>query len=149
VKREWQAGDVALVTEDGEEWAIALHCGVPRNLGWEIVRADRKTWTARVFSARPLVVIDPESREQVERLRDETIRALHQQIGFQLARGDAFTEVDLANAMQAALREFAEPTPPRCKAALIIKGEHFGCDEKQGHGLAHGSRDAEAIWGDS
>ena len=34
-----------------------------------------------------------------------------------------------------------------CPAALNIKGEHFCCDLPAPHGgLAHSSRDAEAIW---
>ena len=34
-----------------------------------------------------------------------------------------------------------------CGSALIIKGQHFPCDEKEPHdGWAHGNSDAEAIW---
>jgi hypothetical protein len=34
----------------------------------------------------------------------------------------------------------------QCSAALNIKGEAFQCDQPQGHGMAHGSTEAGAIW---
>lgn len=33
-----------------------------------------------------------------------------------------------------------------CKAALNIRGQAFQCDQPQGHGMAHGSTEAGAIW---
>ena len=37
--------------------------------------------------------------------------------------------------------------PGGCHAALIVKGEHFWCQEQHPHpGLVHSSRAAEAIW---
>jgi hypothetical protein len=91
---------------------------------------------------RPLVVIDPENREQVERLTNM----------FGQERANSVFHPDrplMADQMQAALREFADPKPPRCPAALIIRGEHFACDSAEGHGLPHGNSTAEAIWGES
>jgi hypothetical protein len=49
--------------------------------------------------------------------------------------------------LQAALREFADPKPPTCAAALIIRGEHFACADRPGHGGPHGNPEAEAVWG--
>lgn len=35
----------------------------------------------------------------------------------------------------------------RCKAVLFIKGADYRCDEKADHkGMAHSSREAEALW---
>lgn len=56
-------------------------------------------------NGRPLVVIDPEDREQVERLESELARRCGWLVG------DAGINVSRRAAMQAALREFANPTP--------------------------------------
>ena len=61
---------------------------------------------AAVEHGRPVVVIDPEDREQVERL----IRA--QDVSFDGVARENVTDADLLD-MQAALREFANPTPPK------------------------------------
>lgn len=47
------------------------------------------------------------------------------------------------------------PGPNGCNAAIIIKGEHFWCEEQPGRGYdkcdhggwAHGNAEAETIWG--
>lgn len=40
--------------------------------------------------------------------------------------------------------------PKGCTHALIVKGEHFWCDEEAGHtGWPHGSVAAQTIWGDA
>lgn len=60
--------------------------------------------------AHPLVVIDAEDREQVERFREIASRWADDVPYSDMARpGD----LDHTTAMQAALREFAAPTPPK------------------------------------
>lgn len=93
MRREWKPGDVAtcsgeiVVRTDNDEWVWALTGGVAH-------RQDRVS-----SEARPLVVIDPEDREQVERL-----------MALLKSQDQAPEAVDI---MQAALREFASPTPPK------------------------------------
>jgi hypothetical protein len=62
---DWKPGDVAMVTL----WhgvARRAHLSKSRNWCW----ADRVTAESAVIDARPLVVLDPESDEDVERLAD-------------------------------------------------------------------------------
>lgn len=77
---------------------------------------------------RPLVVIDPEDPEQVERLR----------ISLKANYGDG---EDFGVA--AALREFADPTPPTCRASLnvrLLSGfVAASCGEPMGHEGSHRS----------
>jgi len=139
VKREWKPGDLAMVRvqittnpDDGSE----EHMLFRRRGKWE--HPDFGIWEDRyVLAARPLVVIDPEDREQVERLfhlfadeREKDER--HLRIG------------GWEDAMQAALRSLI--APPKCSAALNVAGEHFGCDSEAGHSGAHNNRTHEAIW---
>lgn len=99
--REFKPGDVALVTTAAGPQR-ALYTGIQGDQwisesGW--VSADF------VLEARPLVVIDPEDREQVERLASAYSDA------HLLATG---RERTLATpSLQAALREYADPTPPK------------------------------------
>lgn len=91
MSKEWKPGDLAMLSGlDGDEvmafrqdrqWATQSHLYLN---DWQV-------------KARPLVVIDPEDREAVERLT-----------GLYLDVEGSATDV-----MQAALREFADPTPPR------------------------------------
>lgn len=98
MSREYQPGDVAMV--DG---SVMLRT----REGWLFAALNGGSWSHaegssadRVTSlARPLVVIDPEDREQVERLRS-------------LLFGNS-AHAHGINEMQAALREFADPTPPK------------------------------------
>jgi hypothetical protein len=39
--------------------------------------------------------------------------------------------------MQAALREFANPKPPKCPATLVIGGERLDCERSPGHVTDH------------
>lgn len=93
--REWEPGDVAMT---------AKHTVALCHNGGQMIDQGGAPWSNEKFpdNLRPLVVIDPEDREQVE----------------------AFTHLFLAHywgdehpthtdAGQAALREFANPTPPR------------------------------------
>lgn len=65
------------------------------------------------FNGRPLAVIDFEDREQAERLVQALKRAYW---------GDDASKVSssLVNAMQAALREFADPKPPRPEEPVAV-----------------------------
>lgn len=91
MSHNWKPGDMAIVAnevamfvdQDGDRFWIT-----PIGTHWRVYDAPQ----------RPLAVIDFEDREQVERLH-----ALYED----LSRGVS------ADDMQAALREFASPTPPR------------------------------------
>ena len=113
MKREWKPGDVALVMAEGGE-RIGFRCGVPSNMGWEYAREPgQKTWSSDdsgyVKPIRPLVVIDPELREQADRLADALIDAMcKSDPGWDKARA-----YEVRSHMRTALREFANPTPPR------------------------------------
>lgn len=89
--REWGPGDVTMWTAEFRRDEVSAHVAAWDGDGWP--RLSDGAY------ARPLVVIDPENREQVERLRDSFIFATNEG----MTTGDA---------MQHALREFANPTPP-------------------------------------
>lgn len=99
--REWKAGDVALVTcvpFQGPERTERAWVG--SDLCWHFtdgagVHTSREEL---VTEARPLAVIDPDDREQIERL------------WIVLRDGRALQSRDN---LQAALREFADPPSPR------------------------------------
>lgn len=109
--REWQPGDVANVSAPGLDerratWATDCpkenHPAAPH---WHI--ATRNTYLpANTYGlvARPLVVIDPEDREQIERL-------------YSLYEGAPLGAID---SMQAALREYADPPSPRPDEPLLL-----------------------------
>lgn len=128
-QHEWKPGDVALMQKNGGEW----HPGMRNsdNDGWVCYHGI----DCGPDAVRPLVAIDPEDRAQVERLES-----------LYLADGHDACE-DTVGCMQEALREFANPKPPNCGAALNIKGEHYGCEQPGGHGMAHSNTAAGAIWG--
>lgn len=103
--RDWKPGDVAMVGhrlyENSEELTHKVR----------ILRSDGKWhgatgWVMNIpeaaISIRPLVVIDPEDREQVERF---TYLFLEHHWG---SEGQTHTD-----AARAALREFADPRPPK------------------------------------
>ena len=118
MKREWKPGDVAIGDypiwgtggRDTTYEAVRL---VRFASGWaraddpdDFVRDDHLT---QYVDPRPLVVIDPEDREAAERLHDMYQRACADITGgSRTARYD-----ERVDAMQAALREFADPKPPR------------------------------------
>lgn len=105
--REWQPGNVAMVQAKdkcGESLAIrsiGLGAGCPC---WET--ATGYLLDSRVTNVRPLITIDPESREEVERLAEAWRSQTHATLGTEPMSLDAYR-------MQAALREFASPTPPK------------------------------------
>lgn len=96
--REWKPGDVAT-------WGAAMGRTVvgmmDRSGHWNGVDAYGDTYTKRKrVSPRPLLVIDPEDLEQVERLTVAVMGSMAVHFG------------DVPK-MQAALREFANPKPPK------------------------------------
>lgn len=99
VMRNWQPGDVAVATR---------HDGTTSRA----IRQNDGTWRAAdscinnpPHNFRPLVVIDAEDREQVERLA----KAMHESGGMTCTTSR--TRRQMEDALQAALRSFI--TPPR------------------------------------
>lgn len=131
MSREWKPGDVAMFTIQGAP-LLAMRDNKGSWSGW---RAGL-SWVGRRWDGkhgqRPVVVIDPDDREQVERL----VSAFYVQ--------DTWSERqrDSAAVMQDILREFANPSPPKCGALLTMefsdgKGIQYACDEDEGHDGAH------------
>lgn len=108
MSREWKPGDVALVKSRAGRAACVA------------VRTESNTWRCehgptideKVEWIRPLVAIDVEDREQVERLL--TSIPLRDRIeGVIRCSIDDRTFARIGDHFQAALREFANPTPPK------------------------------------
>lgn len=101
--REWKPGDLISVPfSRGRIRAfVQPGCGAHTEHG--------EYWTSRSVEAfdmvRPLVVIDPESREDVERLARGYVKTW-------LGPREGVSP-ETVGQMQAALREYANPTPPR------------------------------------
>lgn len=95
----WKPGDVAVSISHGYRSIFVADCGTHnRSECWH----NQSGYSDGIDSPRrPLVVIDPEDREQVERLAQA------------LRDGDRNLSTTSAPALQAALREFANPTPPK------------------------------------
>lgn len=111
MSREWQPGDVALVndcTRPDAPWkpATCLEPAIPgeRETVWRLHDTGGRVWGS-VSEARPLVVIDPEDREQVARLLDDYWE--------RVTSNYVLSVEQKRDAMQAALREFANPAPPK------------------------------------
>lgn len=115
--RTWKPGDVARVNG-----AIAVRADDDQS--W-FTTAGRLS-DPNVAYARPIVVIDPEQREQVERLRD-FVDAAHRDHGSQYVDGKGAR----GNALQTALREYAEPKPqieePTGIGAVVETEAHVLC----------------------
>jgi len=99
VSREWKPGDVATFGS-----SIAMRTIV----GWAYGDGSTGGPHQDAYPVRPLVVIDPDDREQVRRLADAfcTARWSH------LPGSDECDPLTFSS-MQAALRELANPTPPK------------------------------------
>jgi len=103
MSREWKPGDVA-ISKGHVIFRAELVTGEPRWHDKFGVLGRDDTWPTTP-QIRPLVVIDPEDREQVERLTHVfyEVRGL----------GSPALAPDRVTNMQAALREFADPKPPK------------------------------------
>jgi hypothetical protein len=88
----WKPGDIAMVSYGFEEERMMRD-----HSGWFSASTEISDGDHMFDSARPLVVIDPEDREQVDRLTRIIFGPLASAAG------------DVAGY----LREFASPTPPR------------------------------------
>ncbi|MDR7253747.1 hypothetical protein J2X46_002737 [Nocardioides sp. BE266] len=135
MKREWKPGNVALVRGTIGVDAVAVRSGVPSNMGWAYNGdgPDTKNYGNCWMSdrdgdavIRPLVVIDPEDREQIERLRDLMV-------GHDIHEGrPCYSTTCHADRLADALHEFANPTPlkpdePTGLGAVVEdeKGDHW------------------------
>ena len=107
--REWKPGDVAIVDGPGRRYPITFYKNENTD---ELMFNNGHGFQYRVrrlsHAARPLVVIDPEDFEQVRRLRD----LLSPPEG--LLRHGCGEVAD-------ALREFANPTPPKPEYGSLSK----------------------------
>ena len=106
-KRDWKPGDVVTLSGGSLEYeghAALVFC---TEQGWVDAEGDGRALTAEAMTraARPLVVIDPEKREEVERLADLIAKS-----GAHRGRLAKSAET---GALADALREFANPTPPK------------------------------------
>lgn len=121
--REWKPGDVAMVN------------------GYVAVRSNSDAWyrssprdvlltDSEQPDARPLVVIDPEDREQAERLMLLFAHARWGSESLASLRG-------IVDHAQAALREFADPKPSHCTATLVIGSERLECERDADHVTDH------------
>lgn len=63
--REWQFGDVAMIEVHDNR-----HVGIFVGGGWRYADDMRVSDDSAIATVRPLVVIDPEDRQQLERLAD-------------------------------------------------------------------------------
>lgn len=91
MSREWKPGDVVRLGNN-----VAMR--VEQDSDAYFISPIGTHWRDCEHSARPLVVIDPEDREAVERLARDLV-------GF---------DFDLVvERLQAGLRKFMDPTPPR------------------------------------
>jgi hypothetical protein len=129
-ERKWRPGDLITGDDGSRFWIVEVTANTTaaatRGRAWvpgsSAVDADGNGWRAdSVEGARPLVVIDPEDREQIERL------------GLALDRHSGFE--NRWNEVQSALREFANPKPPKCGATLVIgpRGAVYPCTKHEGH----------------
>lgn len=103
--REWKPGDVALHPDYGLS-VVTERCGrhsLALGPHWHHAVGSWNSLNDPLSCGkyRPLVVIDPEDREQVARLANA--------ITMEMYAGDSVAAGDVA----AALREFANPTPPK------------------------------------
>lgn len=104
---EWKPGDVAMLTNSGVD-----HLALRTIYGWVVPAASGYRDTNQGFdAARRLVVLDPESDDDVQRLMSLYVTraaehgALIPALVTQANKREA--------AMRAALRELANPTPPK------------------------------------
>lgn len=100
MNREWKPGDVAVVVADSVyvgKRAMFCDDGDDR-WGWAVESTDGLTRAFGPKELRPLVVIDPDSAEDINRLR----------LLYNAATGDHTIGLQ---PLRKAVREFADPTP--------------------------------------
>lgn len=101
--REWKPGEVASIEEARgvrRPALVVVGCGHPNHEKAAHFHYSNGRWaqgSGSVLNPRPLAVIDPEDDEQVARL-ENILEAMGCRIGA---------------SVPAALREFADPTPPK------------------------------------
>ncbi|WP_155992101.1 hypothetical protein [Nocardioides sp. URHA0032] len=103
--RDWAPGDVAMVRNEWDVWNVAIYSVRPGGFVWSYGVSDAVS--PPTAEARPLVVIDPEDREQVERLwmaQDRAIPLIREQ------QGPAVVGVSLIDALQVGLRWMLNPS---------------------------------------
>lgn len=94
MSKDWKPGDVVMVSGPDENEVVALRQERQWATANHLYFAD---WQVKV--RRPLALIDPEDREAVQRFADLLL---------------GFKSMDLTtDVTQAALREFANPKPPK------------------------------------
>lgn len=141
---DWKPGDIAMVTAGGgAEVAVCCKAGAGVEGGyqyrahWMTASCD-EVWSS-VEAIRPLVVIDPADARQVQGL----LTALAKQ------RPELGITVGYVT-LQAALREFASPTPPKCGAHLTLaptdNPRGFHCDMSADHRGAHLDSSQHTAW---
>ncbi|WP_377324701.1 hypothetical protein ACFJIY_07520 [Pimelobacter simplex] len=94
--REWQPGDVANTLNHG-----GTQLAFRTSSGWTFIDGSASGECADDYGFRHVVVIDPEDREQVERLESLYLSDEHRECD------------DTTGCMQEALRGLASPTPPK------------------------------------
>lgn len=103
MSREWKPGDVGLLKcTDGQE-RIAILTDRGPNLSPLWIAGSEHHGRLNEITVRPVVVIDPEDREQVERLEADMA---------QRAGWIHLANTQRANALQAALRSLIAPPKP-------------------------------------
>lgn len=104
--REWQPGDVAMVTYRVGE-CIEKNVCAKTDKGWDCLAPGVGfLMHGDVYEARPLAVIDPEDAEQVERLAD-----CWRSVGSAEVDDNPLSLIGLR--LREALRQFADPKPPK------------------------------------
>lgn len=108
MSREWTPGDVAVVQNEYGVWNTAIYVV---GLGWQYGVSQS---TAPLDApTRPLVVIDPEDRDRVERFVVD-LEADWGFCGYELDPEVAREPLpDVVEEFQRAFREFANPTTPK------------------------------------
>lgn len=132
----WKPGDVAVNVNHGYRGIFVPECTHASHMDGPHWHNESGYADPASDTRRPLVVIDPEDREQVARLADAITAAMF--------ADEYVARCDVAEG----LRAFANPTPPRCTASLNVFGGagsiRHECRESVGHDGPHVS--AGASW---
>lgn len=105
---KWKAGDVALVTQYRTPRLAVVQPRPQAGGALQFTYLDFAGYDMVANTeAHPLVVVDPEDREQLDALTKALVEACHAHGNTIVAGNGIHPET-----MQGALREFANPTPP-------------------------------------